>query len=140
MDTNIDNEQNYNYENLRKAILEILLSIEAYPRLTYICIKSTTFPGTITRLLNELANRLPSSSEFVQFCSAPEYLRQATAYEDFLDSEIKVVGSPDIHARAFFKELFSPFAKEILEVENYETAESLKVFHNWTCAKNARHS
>jgi UDP-glucose 6-dehydrogenase len=62
-------------------------------------------------------------------CVNPEFLREVSADEDFTKPWLIVVGASDKRAEKELKQLYQPFAADIVAVE-IKVAEMLKYAHN----------
>jgi len=130
VNTNTDSLGNYNLANLSAAIHEILTEITRKKKETFIGIKSTTFPGSLSLVLSELFQLNPEFKKYAKFASIPEFLRERCALQDFLGSPVKLAGAEDASARVYFDELLTPFCEEFISFDNFETAEIIKIVHN----------
>lgn len=92
-----------------------------------IIIRSTVIPGT-TKSYSE---KYPG----VRFCFNPEFLREKTAYEDFLNPDRIVIGADDEHTRLIVRALYANRFPEVpLFLTDSKTAEMSKYMANITLA------
>ena len=93
-----------------------------------IVVKSTVPPGTS----NKLAKYLATSNPEVQVASNPEFLREGSAVEDFLNPDRIIIGSNESKTTIILEEIYAPLiAKNIPFVRtNVVTAELIKYASN----------
>ncbi len=92
-----------------------------------IIIRSTIVPGT-TRGYSE-------KYKGIRFCFNPEFLREKTAYEDFLNPDRIVMGADDAHTKRIVEALYrNRFQDAPLFLTDTETAEMSKYMANITLA------
>jgi len=100
-------------------------TIEQLHSLNYtgvIAIKSTVIPGTTDRLSNQYKN--------LKLCCVPEFLRQKSAYTDFLDDhDVLVIGATDSEIANVIVESHGIIPNKIVVVEPIES-EIIKYFNN----------
>ena len=96
-----------------------------------IVIKSTVPVGTAKKLKKHIQEKLVTSCEF-DIVSNPEFLREGTAVDDFLNPDRIVLGSDSKKALSIIKEIYRPFSLldiPIVTTTN-ETAELIKYVSN----------
>ena len=87
-----------------------------------LCIKSTITPGTTQRLIDTYKN--------TKICFCPEFLKERSAYDDFmLHNPICVVGTHDTSVFEVIKQIHSPISKVCKQVSPTE-AELTKYMQN----------
>ncbi len=79
---------NLGLAQLRRAIEEIAAAIPLRTKPMVIAIRSTVFPGTCEELVRPAFRSLPH----VEVVSHPEFLREGSAVQDFLEPSLLVVG------------------------------------------------
>src|SRR5437764_11937430 len=81
---------NLGLSQIRRAVEEIALHARDRRKPLVIAIRSTVFPGTCDELS-------PAFAEFrnVSLVCHPEFLREGSAVQDFLEPPLIVVGGPD---------------------------------------------
>jgi len=89
-------------------------------RKTVVAVKSTVIPGT-TEKVSEILG--------VKACMNPEFLREGSAVDDFLNPERIVLGVNNKEQEKTLKELYSGFTENIV-VTNTRTAEMIKYVSN----------
>lgn len=97
-----------------------------------VVVRSTVPPGTTEGLVAETVELLSGKrlgTDLALAC-APEFLRAASAVEDFRFPWMSVVASRSARTRERLAELFSPFGGELRSFDNPASAELLKCAHN----------
>ena len=97
-----------------------------------IIVRSTVPPGTcdvvVTPLLARVSGRAAHRDFFV--ASAPEFLRAASALEDFLAPRMTVLASRSPEALDNMAQIFRPFGGDLRLFNDPVTAELIKIAHN----------
>ena len=112
---------NLNLEQLVRVCLEIRPLLEARRDPLILAIRSTVFPGTCEDVILELLGHHPA----VRLVSNPEFLREGTAIQDFLDPSLMVVGSDSREAAEQVASLYAPLGLAPCLV-SLRTAEMIK--------------
>lgn len=117
---------NYIYQTA-KEIGEALKDKDAFH---IVVIRSTVFPGTNAKI-SEIIENESSKHRNVDFAvvSNPEFLREGTAVNDYLNPPLTVLGSSCSKAIDVMKELYAPMNAPI-EVVSIEVAEMIKYVNN----------
>ncbi len=97
-----------------------------------VVMKSTVPPGTCEGVIQPLLERSSGKrvGEGFALASNPEFLRAASALEDFLWPWMTVVGSRSRRTLERLRELFQPFGGAIRTFSNPAAAEMVKCCHN----------
>ena len=97
-----------------------------------VVVRSTVPPGTTEGLVQLMLERESGKRVGSDFglASNPEFLRAATAEEDFAQPWMTVIGSRDAGTRAALGALLAPFGGELRSFDNPATAEFVKCAHN----------
>jgi UDPglucose 6-dehydrogenase len=97
-----------------------------------IIVRSTVPPGTCDGLVKECLERVSGKVAGMDFAlaSAPEFLRAASALEDFIFPWITVIASRSRRTVERIEELFRPFGGEIQMFSDPRIAEMIKCSHN----------
>ena len=107
---------------------EIANSLTTY---TVIIIKSTVPVGTAKKLKSYIKSKLKNDCDF-DIVSNPEFLREGTAVDDFLNPDRIVLGTDSEKALSIMKEIYRPFS--LLDIPivitTNETAELIKYVSN----------
>lgn len=122
----------YDLSYIQAAAAAVGQAIAASPPIHTVVVRSTVPPGTCEGLV--LATLRDHSGKDVptgfRLASNPEFLRAASAAEDFLQPWMTVVGSRDQTTRALLRDLLLPFGGEFEEFENPAECEMVKCAHN----------
>ena len=96
-----------------------------------VVIRSTVPPGTTEKRFLPILEKYSGKKAGTDFgiCMNPEFLRQATAVEDFMQPKVIVIGSNDPKVGLLMEELYKPFGAPIYHLAIKE-AEMLKYIHN----------
>lgn len=95
-----------------------------------IVIRSTVFPGTnakVSGIIEEISGK--KINEGFAVVSNPEFLREGTAVEDYLNPPLTVLGSSCDKAIAVMRELYSNTGAPV-EIVSVEVAEMIKYVNN----------
>ena len=112
---------NYNLSDIKNFIR----SLNNYKKNKFlIIIKSTVLPGTIS---NEL-NNIPKYQN-IKFCSNPEFLREGSAWNDFMKPDRIIIGAEDDNVRKIISAIYKKFTG-IKIYTNFKTAEYIKILSN----------
>lgn len=117
---------NYIYQTA-KEIGDALKDKDAFH---IVVIRSTVFPGTNAKI-SEIIENESGKHRNVDFAvvSNPEFLREGTAVNDYLNPPLTVLGSSCSKAIDVMKELYAPMNAPI-EVVSIEVAEMIKYVNN----------
>lgn len=119
-----DIPQDFDYEYLRKAVMDIVPHIT---RPTTLVIISTCLPGTLRRELK------PLLTDGINLVYNPSFIAMGTTMRDFLDPEFILLGADDTEkgavVQAFYAELLGPGHPPI-HLMSIESAELSKVAYN----------
>lgn len=96
-------------------------------------VRSTVPPGTCDTLVQPLVEAVSGRRGGEEFlvASCPEFLREASALDDFLSPRVTVIGSRHPQAVEVLGELFRPLGGEVMTIDDPCTVELVK------CAQNA---
>lgn len=96
-----------------------------------VVIRSTVPPGTTKRIVLPILERVSGLNAGRDFglCMQPEFLRSATATDDFLHPRIIVIGEYDKHSGDLLHRIYSRFGGKKIRVDLY-MAEFMKYVHN----------
>src|SRR3989344_8575731 len=119
-----------NLDFLKNAISNFAKRLAKSTNYQIIVVRSTVLPGT-TRSLIEIIEQESGKREGKDFgiCMNPEYLREISAYEDFVKPWIIVIGQYDEKAGNVLEELYQNFDAPIYKMK-LEEAELQKYIHN----------
>lgn len=109
------------------AVKEVAQAMKGY---TLIVTKSTVPAGTGAKVHEIVAANAPAGTEF-DIASNPEFLREGSAIEDFMQPDRVIVGVNSDRAREYLEALYRPLGKEVpLVVTDIPTAELTKYAAN----------
>ncbi len=95
---------NLGLEQLRRAVEEIAANIPHRSKSVVVAIRSTVFPGTCEEVVLPAFARHPG----VRVVSNPEFLREGSAVNDFIEPSLVVVGGLDEWAVRRVASLYAP--------------------------------
>jgi UDPglucose 6-dehydrogenase len=97
-----------------------------------VVVRSTVPPRTTEDLVRPLLEQTSGKTEGIGFCLAsnPEFLRAASAVEDFRWPRVTVVGARSKRVRERLAALLAPFGGELRTFDQPATAEMIKCAHN----------
>jgi UDPglucose 6-dehydrogenase len=77
-------------------------------------VKSTVPPGTCLRVLDAVRSSIAARGVAVEveIASNPEFLREGSAVQDFLEPDRIVVGAASAHAAAVMEQLYAPLTRD----------------------------
>jgi GDP-mannose 6-dehydrogenase len=120
---------NIDLSHLRRVCDEISGLLRPRKKRLIVTVRSTVFPGTCESLLETVFAR----REDVEIVSNPEFLREGTAVQDFMEPSLLVVGGSTDDAARFVADLYAGLPGEV-SIVSLRTAEMIK----YTC--NAFHA
>jgi nucleotide sugar dehydrogenase len=96
-----------------------------------VVVRSTVIPGTTERTVIPTLEKASQKKGSVHFgvCMNPEFLREGTMVEDFMNPEIIVVGEFDKRSGDLLEEIYSDFNARIIRAD-IKTAEMAKYVFN----------
>lgn len=86
-----------------------------------VCIKSTVPPGT--------SYNLKKKYPLLKIVNCPEFLRERSAYKDFINYGLCIIGSENRADIAFIKKIHKPFTNKF-KIVSLTEAELIKYYHN----------
>ncbi len=115
-------------EHFHRAISDVLANIDS--RLILV-IKSTVPMGTAART-REWVKQITNPDQRIDIVSNPEFLRQGSAVNDFLNPDRIIIGGDSRHALRLMREVYGPLEKRNIPVvlTSNETAEMIKYAAN----------
>lgn len=110
--------------------IDQILAVET-DKFQVIITKSTVPPSTISNkvipFVNEKLAQLPNRK--IGFASNPEFLREGSCWEDFIEPDRVVIGVKDDKSKEILDKMYKPFGAPIHYV-TYNTAEYIKYLSN----------
>jgi len=115
---------------IRVAVLEVA-AVLASRRFATVVVRSTMLPGTMRNVVLPMLESHSGThlSKGFGLCYNPEFLRAATALDDFMSPPLIVVGEFDAKSAELVAELYRPFGAPELRTTP-ENAEAIKCFSN----------
>jgi UDPglucose 6-dehydrogenase/GDP-mannose 6-dehydrogenase len=115
---------------LEAAAHQIGVQLRNLGRYHVVAVKSTVIPGTTRRVVRKILETA-SGMKLGEFglCMNPEFLREGTAVEDFMNPDRIVIGQADARSGDFLDDLYRSFDCEKLRV-GIEEAELTKYASN----------
>ena len=107
-------------------------SLAAHPGLPLVAVRSTVPPGTTETVVIPALERSSGRSAAEDFgvCMNPEFLRAATAREDFLQPKVIVIGALDENSDRALRALYAPWSDVPTVSMSIRTAEATKYVAN----------
>lgn len=112
---------NIDLSHLRRVSEDIALHLGARSKPLVVAVRSTVFPGTCESLLETVFAAHPE----VALVSNPEFLREGTAVNDFLEPSLLVVGGSTDQAAQIVASLYAGLPGEV-SIVSLRTAEMIK--------------
>ena len=121
----------YDLSHLRNAVATVAEAIRSRGGHHIVVVRSTVAPLTCDTVVAPLLHDvLRGSHGTADVASVPEFLRQASAYEDALHPAVTVIGAADAEVRSRLKQVFGSLGGEMHLFDNAATAELVKITHN----------
>ncbi|MBI2010223.1 MAG: UDP-glucose/GDP-mannose dehydrogenase family protein [Candidatus Chisholmbacteria bacterium] len=116
---------------LKDAAIELGKKLKRLSGYHLIVVKSTVPPGTTENLVIPLIEKYSVKKVGRDFgaCMNPEFLREKSAFEDFVNSRLVLIGEHDQKSGELLKRLYEPFNFPVVRVTIKE-AEIQKYVHN----------
>lgn len=124
-------EQGINLDYIEEISKEIGLILREKENYHVVCIKSTVVPSTTDTYIANIIEE--SSGKHVGdfgLCMNPEFLREGSAIEDFMNPDRIVIGANDDKSFSVMKELYGVFGNTPILRTNLRTAEMVKYTMN----------
>jgi len=125
-------ELGYDLRALTAGVRAVGTALAATTELHVVAVRSTVPPGTCDGLVRgvlETASGGVAGENFL-LASNPEFLRAASALDDFLHPWMTVIGSTSPEALDRLRRLFTPFGGELRSFADPAAAELAKCAHN----------
>lgn len=119
----------YSLVELQRAVIGVTRAARQAEADVSIVIRSTIPPGTCDELLLPVI-RSEGGAKPCSLAANPEFLRAASALEDFLNPRALLIGSTDSRLVARLRRLYGPLGKPIICFEDFKSAELAKCVHN----------
>jgi UDPglucose 6-dehydrogenase len=125
-------DRGYDLSNFTAGTTDVGLALSIWPGFHTVVVRSTVPPYTCEELVAptlERASGLKAGSDF-SLASAPEFLRAATALDDFVSPWMTVIASRCPETVERLVAMFKPFGGELRTFDNPAIAEMIKCSHN----------
>ncbi len=118
-------------DHLLQAVETVARGLAAAPGYPVVVVRSTVVPTTTEQVVKPLLEEVSGRRVGVDLglCMNPEFLRQVSAEEDFINPWITVVGSCSPIEAGVMHELYMPFGAPIVHTD-CTTAETIKYANN----------
>jgi UDPglucose 6-dehydrogenase len=122
----------YDLSALVEGTTAVAHELRRAPTMHTVVVRSTVPPGTCEGLVQPLLEQVTGkeAGEGFALASNPEFLRAASALEDFLHPWMTVIASRSRRTRERLQVLLSPFGGEVRCFEEPTLAELIKCTHN----------
>jgi len=116
---------------VKAAIASVGTALERCTNRPIVVVRSTILPGTTERVFLPILEKFSGKKVGKGFglVMNPEFLREATAHDDFMKPRVVVVGSNDSRDYDVLEDLYKPFGAPIYRMTIME-AELLKLYNN----------
>ena len=127
------NEGNrYDLSAFRQGVADVGRALARATAMHTVVVRSTVPPGTTEQVVAPLLEQHSGHGEGAGFCLAsnPEFLRAASAEDDFRWPWMTVIGARNARVRERLQGLLAPFGGQLRAFDNPATAELVKCAHN----------
>ncbi len=127
--TPMDDEGNINLDYIEQASKDVVEGMKEREGYQTIVVKSTVVPGTTEALIEIFEESGKEGGEDFGVCMNPEFLREGTALDDFLNPDRIVIGELDEKSGDQLEKIYSKFEAPIMRT-SLEAAELIKYASN----------
>lgn len=127
--TPMDEEGNINLDYIEQASKDVVKGMKDREGYQTIVVKSTVVPGTTEDLIDIFEESRKKAGEDFGVCMNPEFLREGTALDDFLNPDRIVIGELDERSGDQLEKVYSKFDAPIMRT-SLEAAELIKYASN----------
>jgi UDPglucose 6-dehydrogenase len=122
----------YDLTAFRAGARDVAVALREADAVHTVVVRSTVPPGTTERLVKPILEDVSGASEGVGFTLAanPEFLRAASANDDFRWPWMTVIGARSKRVAERLQALLEPFGGQLRLFDKPETAEFVKCAHN----------
>jgi UDPglucose 6-dehydrogenase len=122
----------YDLSAFLKGVRDVGEALRTSDEIHTVVVRSTVPPGTTLRLVQPLLEEISCKREGLGFslASNPEFLRAASAAEDFRHPWMTVVGARTKRTAERLADLLRPFGGELRVFDDPTTTETIKIVHN----------
>jgi len=117
--------------SIRDTLISVSKPLRKKKDYHLIVVRSTLLPGTTRKVIVPLLRKRCNTTygEGYGVCYNPEFLRQASALEDFLNPSRIVIGEADRKSGDTLEEIYSPLGAPMIRTD-FDTAEMIKHVSN----------
>lgn len=125
-------DRRYDLSAFLQGVRDVGEALRGTDEIHTVVVRSTVPPGTTLRLVAPLLEETSGKAEGVGFtlASNPEFLRAASAAEDFRHPWMTVVGARNKRTAERLADLLRPFGGELRVFDDPTTTETIKIVHN----------
>jgi UDPglucose 6-dehydrogenase len=125
-------ERRYDLTAFLQGVRDVGEALRESEEIHTVVVRSTVPPGTTLRLVQPLLEETSGKREGLGFslASNPEFLRAASAAEDFRHPWMTVVGAHTKRTGERLADLLRPFGGELRVFDDPTTTETIKIVHN----------
>ena len=127
--TPMDEEGNINLDYIKQASRDVMEGMKEREGYQTIVVKSTVVPGTTESLIEIFEESGKEAGEDFGVCMNPEFLREGTALNDFLQPDRIVIGELDERSGDQLEKIYSDFKAPIMRT-GLKEAELIKYASN----------
>jgi UDPglucose 6-dehydrogenase len=127
--TPMDEEENINLDYIEQASRDVVEGMKKRDGYQTIVVKSTVVPGTTEGLIEIFEESGKKAGEDFGVCMNPEFLREGTALDDFLNPDRIVIGELDEKSGDQLGKIYSKFDAPVMRT-SLEAAELIKYASN----------
>jgi UDPglucose 6-dehydrogenase len=125
-------DRRYDLTAFLQGVRDVGEAVRTSDEIHTVVVRSTVPPGTTLRLVQPLLEEVSGKQEALGFslASNPEFLRAASAAEDFRHPWMTVVGASSKRTAERLADLLRPFGGELRVFDDPTTTETIKIVHN----------
>ncbi|OLB82641.1 MAG: hypothetical protein AUI14_00345 [Actinobacteria bacterium 13_2_20CM_2_71_6] len=122
----------YDLSAFEQGVKDVGAALASADAIHTVVVRSTVPPQTTEKLVKPLLEATSGKREGVGFCLAsnPEFLRAASAADDFRWPWMTVIGASNKRVQERLTRLLTPFGGELRVFDNPTTSEMIKCAHN----------
>jgi GDP-mannose 6-dehydrogenase len=116
---------------IKACCQQIGRALRGHPRFHIVAVRSTVLPGSISGMVMPIVEEFSQKTASVDFglCSNPEFLREGTSVQDFLNPPYTLIGSSDQQVACVMVRLYDHIKAPLIQT-SIEVAEIVKYVNN----------
>jgi UDPglucose 6-dehydrogenase len=132
VNTPTDRNSQQDLSQIMLALHDIAAALNVLRKYHLIVFRSTVLPGTMKNIIVDYLERncKKSLGKDYDVCYNPEFLRQYTALEDFLNPDRVVIGEDRKGSSLPVKQIYQDLTNNNIIITSFETAEMIKYVSN----------